>query len=68
VRLKGFVCVPLEHKWHPARSDTPYPVLECARCGRLTELTGESSGPEGWMDRGARGGTMAQMMDPPRRR
>ena len=68
MKAKAVLCVGLGHKWHTARSDTPYPVLECARCGRLTELTAESLGPEGWMDRGARRGTMGQMMDTPRRR
>lgn len=61
--------MPLGHKYHPARTETPYPVLECERCGRLMEMTAESSGPEGWMSRGGRAGTIRQMMNPggPRR-
>ena len=66
---RSILCIPLGHRYHPIESDTPYPVLKCNRCGRLTELTAESSGPEGWMSRGGRAGTMRQMMDPrgPRR-
>ena len=48
------MCVPLGHKWHTARSDSPYPVLECSRCGRLMEMTAESVGTEGWMARSGR--------------
>jgi hypothetical protein len=68
VSAKALLCVPLGHKWHTVPSDTPYPVLKCDRCGRLTELTSESAGGEGWMERGARLGTMRQMMDPRGRR
>lgn len=70
MRVKAVLCVPLGHRYHPARTDTPYPVLECERCGRLTELTAESGGPEGWASRGGRLGLMRQMMDadPPRPR
>jgi hypothetical protein len=68
VRVKAVLCVPLGHRYHPARTDTPYPVLECERCGHMTELTAESSGPEGWMARDARARTMGQMMDVPRPR
>jgi hypothetical protein len=66
VKAKALLCVPLGHKWHTARSDTPYPVLECGRCGRLMEMPPESSGGEGLLARGARLGTMRQMMDVPR--
>jgi hypothetical protein len=68
VSLKAIVCVPVGHRYHPIESDTPFPVLKCDRCGRLTELTAESSGPEGWMARGGRSGSMRQMMDPGGRR
>ncbi len=68
MRLKGMICAPVGHRWQPARTDTPYPVLECERCGRVMEMTAESAGPEGWLDRGSRLGTMRQMMDPGRRR
>jgi hypothetical protein len=68
MKLRAVLCVPLGHHWHPIASDTPYPVLECDRCGRTRELTAESRGPEGWMARGARAGTMRQMMDPRDRR
>ncbi|HEX5246478.1 MAG TPA: hypothetical protein VFW41_05050 [Gaiellaceae bacterium] len=68
MKIAAVLCAPLGHRWHPIASDTPYPVLECGRCGRTRELTAESSGPEGWMSRGARAGTMRQMMDPRGRR
>ncbi len=62
-RPAAILCVPLGHKWHPARSDTPYPVLECDRCGRLMEMTAESVGGEGWMARGGRRGRMSGFFD-----
>jgi hypothetical protein len=68
MKLAGVLCVPLGHRWHPIESDTTFPVLKCARCDRVRELTAESRGPEGWMTRGARAGTMRQMMDDPTRR
>lgn len=55
--------MPLGHKYRPARTDTPYPVLECERCGRLTEMTAESSGPEGMFERGGRLGRMGGFQD-----
>jgi hypothetical protein len=66
--LKAVLCVPLGHRWHPVESDTPFPLLKCDRCGRLRELSAESSSPEGWMARGGRAGTVGQMMDAPGRR
>jgi hypothetical protein len=68
VNLKAALCVPVGHKWHPVESDTPYPLLKCDRCGRLRELTTESSGAEGWSARGARSAAMREMMDDPSRR
>ncbi|HKT44267.1 MAG TPA: hypothetical protein VJQ85_05655 [Gaiellaceae bacterium] len=70
MRSVALLCVPIGHKWRPARTDTPYPVLECERCGRLMEMTAESMGAEGWTSRGARRGMMRQMFDadPPRPR
>ena len=63
MRVKALLCVPLGHRYHPARTDTPYPVLECERCGYMVEMTAESVSGEGWMARGARRGLMGQMMD-----
>lgn len=63
MRLKAVLCVPAGHKYHPARTDTPYPVLECERCGRVMEMTAESMGPEGWLSRGGRRGMMNQLFD-----
>ncbi len=40
MRLGAILCVPLGHRWHTARSDTSYPVLECDRCGARREATG----------------------------
>jgi hypothetical protein len=68
MKVAALICVPLGHRWHPVESDTPYSLLECGRCGRLRELTTESRGPEGWMERRTRGATMSQMMDDPGRR
>jgi len=67
--LKGALCVPLGHRYHPARTDTPYPVLECERCGHVMEMTAESSDGESWTARGARSEAASlQMMDPKVRR
>jgi len=63
MNARAILCVPLGHKWHTARSDTPYPVLECGRCGRLRELTAESGDPEGWMERSGRSGRMGGLFD-----
>ena len=59
--MKAILCVPLGHRWHTSASDTPYPVLECGRCGRLQELTAESTAPETWLARSGRASRMARM-------
>jgi hypothetical protein len=63
MQAKALLCVPLGHKWHTARTDTPYPVLECERCGRLRELTAESGDPEGLFERAGRSARMGGLQD-----
>jgi hypothetical protein len=54
VNVKAVLCVPLGHKWGEATGVVEtFPVLRCARCGRLRNMSGETRGFTPWTARNA---------------